>query len=176
MHISELPRERFEGFQVVFSYDSKAYYDLKIRCTQNVFSADFVRTPCEPIHKESVDRLFAPYWEDPRAYGLFDGPHMRAILEVTPENWNNRLRITNLCVQEGYRRRGYGALLMTKAREIARSQRRRGIILETQSCNSAAIAFYLSQGLTFMGFDAFCYTNEDAQRHEVRMEMGCPIG
>ena len=176
MHISELPREQFEGFQVVFSYDSRAYYDLKMRTSQNVFALEFVRTPCAPVHKEFVDHLFAPYWDDPHAFGLFDGRDMRAILEVTPENWNNRLRITNLCVQEGYRRRGYGALLMTRAREIARSQHRRALILETQSCNTAAIQFYLSQGLTLMGFNACEYTNQDVERHEIRLEMGCLIG
>ena len=173
MRITELPREQYEGFELVFSYDSKAYYDLRQRGTENVFALEFVRTPCPPVHKEFVDTLFAPHWDDPHAYGLWDGNELRAVLEVTPENWNNRLRITNICVQEGYRRRGYGSLLITKAREIARTQRRRAIILETQSCNTAAISFYLAQGFTLMGFNACEYSNEDAQRHELRMEMGC---
>ncbi len=173
MHITELPREQFEGFQVVFSYDSRAYYDLKMRCSQNVFALEFVRTPCEAVHKEFQDYLFAPYWDDPHAFALWDGRDIRAILEVTPENWNNRLRVTNLCVQEGFRRRGYGSLLMTRAREIARAQRRRAIILETQSCNTAAISFYLSQGFSLMGFNACEYSNEDLEKHEFRLEMGC---
>lgn len=173
MRIAELPREQYEGYQLVFSYDSKAYYDLRMRSSENVFALEFVRTPCQPVHKEFVDLLFAPHWDDPHAYGLWDGPELRAVLEVTPENWNNRLRITNLCVQEGFRRRGYGTLLMTRAREIARAQGRRALILETQSCNTAAIAFYLAQGFTLMGFNACEYTNEDVQRHEIRLEMGC---
>ena len=98
---------------------------------------------------------------------------MRAILEVTPENWNNRLRITNLCVQDGYRRRGYGTLLMTRAREIARAQHRRALILETQSCNTGAIGFYMAQGLSLMGFNACEYSNQDVEKHEIRLEMGC---
>ena len=175
MRIAELPREKFEGYQLVFTYDSKAYYDLKIRTTKNVFALEFVRTPCAPIHKEFEDRLFAPHWDDPHAYGLWDGNQLVAVMEVTPENWNNRLRITNLFVQDGFRRRGYGSLLMTKAKEIARSQGRRAIILETQSCNSAAIAFYLSQGFSLMGFNACEYSNQDIEKHEVRMEMGCLI-
>lgn len=173
MRIAELPREKFEGYQLVFTYDSKAFYDLKLRTTKNVFALEFVRTPCAPIHKEFEDRLFAPHWDDPHAYGLWDGNQLVAVMEVTPENWNNRLRITNLFVQEGYRRRGFGTLLMTRAREIARAQGRRALILETQSCNSGAIAFYLSQGLTFMGFNACEYSNDDIPNHEVRIEMGC---
>lgn len=175
MHITELPRAQFEGYQVVFTYETRAYYDLKMRATQNVFALEFVRTPCEKTRKEFVDRLFEPHWDDPHAYALWDGPDMRAILEVTPENWNNRLRITNLCVEDGFRRRGYGSLLMTRAKEIARAQKRRALILETQSCNAPAISFYLSQGLTLMGFNACEYSNEDAQKHEIRLEMGCLI-
>ena len=173
MHITELPREQFEGYQMIFTYESRAYYDLKMRSTQNVFALELVRTPCEKTRMESVDQLFEPYWDDPHAYALCDGKEMRAILEVTPENWNNRLRITNLCVQEGYRRRGYGSLLMTRAREIARSQRRRALILETQSCNIAAISFYREQGLSLMGFNACEYSNQDVEKHEIRLEMGC---
>ena len=173
MRIAELNREQFEGYELVFSYDSRAYYDLRIRTTENVFSVEFVRTPCPLIHKEFTDALFAPHWDDPRAFGLWDGQKLLAVMEVTPENWNNRLRITNLFVQDGYRRRGYGTLLMTRAREIAKAQGRRALILETQSCNSAAISFYLSQGLSFMGFNACEYSNGDKEKHEVRIEMGC---
>ena len=173
MHISELPRAQYEGFELFFSYESKAYYDLQLRTSENVFAVEFVRTPCAPVRKEFTDKLFAPYWDDPRAYGLWDGKEMLAILEVTPENWNNRLRITNLCVQEGYRRRGFGTLMMTRAKEIARAQHRRALILETQSCNTGAIAFYLNQGLSLMGFNACEYSNQDVEKHEIRLEMGC---
>lgn len=173
MKICELPREQFEGYELVFTYDSRAYYDLRLRSTENVFQAEFVRTPCPLIHKEFTDALFAPYWDDPRAFGLWDGPKLLGVMEITPENWNNRLRVTNLFVQDGYRRRGYGTLLMTKARELAKSMGCRALILETQSCNAAAISFYLSQGLSFMGFNACEYSNQDIEKHEVRIEMGC---
>ena len=176
MHISELPRKQFEGFQVVFSYDSTAYYDVKMRAGQNVFVLEFVRAPQPREKKEWAGALFSPQWEDPRAYGLFDGRDMRALMEVTPERGTNRLRITSLCVQEGFRRRGYGALLLTRAKEIARGARCRAVMLETQSCNTAAVQFCLSQGLTLMGFDACAYSNEDLTRHSVRLDMGCLIG
>ena len=173
MRISELPREEYEGFELVFSYTSKAYYDLKLRQSENVFSAEFVKTPCPSVHKEFTDKLFAPYWDDPHVWGLWDESRLLAVMEVTPERWNNRLRITNLCVAEGHRRRGYGALLITKAREIAKARGCRALILETQSCNTGAIAFYLNQGFSFLGFNACEYTNEDVQKHEIRIEMGC---
>ena len=173
MRILELPREKYDGYELTFSYTSNAYYDLKLRASENMFFAELVKTPCAPIRKEFSDPLFAPYWDDPHVFGLWNDDKMYGIMEVSPEKWNNRLRVTNLLVMEGYRRRGYGSLLLTKAKEIARAQGRRALILETQSCNSGAIAFYLSQGLTLMGFNSCEYSNNDIEKHEFRVEMGC---
>lgn len=48
----------------------------------------------------------------------------------------------------------------------------RMIVLETQSCNEAAIAFYRKKGFSVIGFDLYAYSNTDPERHEVRIEMG----
>ena len=48
----------------------------------------------------------------------------------------------------------------------------RMIVLETQSCNEAAIAFYRKNGFSVIGFDLYAYSNTDPERHEVRIEMG----
>ena len=45
-------------------------------------------------------------------------------------------------------------------------------MLETQTCNEAAMAFYLAQGFTLIGFDRCCYGNDDVSRKEVRLELG----
>ena len=46
------------------------------------------------------------------------------------------------------------------------------IVLETQSCNESAIAFYRKNGFSIIGFDLYSYSNNDPERHEVRIEMG----
>ena len=56
-------------------------------------------------------------------------------------------------------------------REAAASGARM-IVLETQSCNEAAIAFYRKNGFSVIGFDLYAYSNTDPERHEVRIEMG----
>ena len=61
---------------------------------------------------------------------------------------------------------------MNIAVKRAKDEKRRVIMLETQSRNEAAIAFYLAYGFTLIGFDACTYQNNDLQRREVRMEMG----
>ena len=70
------------------------------------------------------------------------------------------------------RHQGIGKMLMDKAKEIAIGQNRRAIILETQSCNTNAIGFYLHEGFELIGFDTCCYTNNDIGRREVRINLG----
>ena len=79
---------------------------------------------------------------------------------------------TELWVHDSLHRQGIGTALMNKAKEIAKEQNRRAIILETQSCNVRAIAFYRSQGFHLIGFDSCCYTNRDVERREIRFNMG----
>ena len=45
-------------------------------------------------------------------------------------------------------------------------------VLETQSCNENAIAFYKKNGFEIIGFDLYSYSNTDPERHEIRVEMG----
>lgn len=75
-------------------------------------------------------------------------------------------------MSEELRRKGVGKRLMDKAKEVAVRQKRRAVILETQSCNTNAIGFYLHQGFELIGFDTCCYSNEDIARREVRVNLG----
>ena len=61
---------------------------------------------------------------------------------------------------------------MAMAKEQAVKERRRAVILETQSCNTAAICFYEKEGFEMIGFDSCCYSNRDRERKEVRINMG----
>ena len=45
-------------------------------------------------------------------------------------------------------------------------------VLETQSCNENAIAFYRKNGFEIIGFDVYSCQNTDPERHEIRIEMG----
>lgn len=172
MRISELPREHFSGFELVYSFDSRAFFDLRTRLTENVFSAELLRTPCPPIHRDITTALFAPQWEEPHAYGLWDGQNLLGLMEVTPEKKKSTLRITSFFVQDGFRRRGYGSLLMTKAREIAKAAGKHALVFETLSCNTAAISFALSQGFTFLGFQATSFSDHAINRQEMQMYFG----
>jgi ribosomal protein S18 acetylase RimI-like enzyme len=58
------------------------------------------------VSKSFTDRLYEDYWKDARAYGMFDQARLIALIELTLETWNNRLRVTNLWVDSAFRRRG----------------------------------------------------------------------
>ena len=178
--IVALPKEQWKGTPIPMATRSDSYYDFEISpldhdgCTISIVrkpaEQDIVHTPEE---YDFPDGLYQDHWEKAEAYGVVGvGGEMLACIEVCPEEWSNRLMVTELWVSEGLRRKGVGKRLMDKAKEIAVNQKRRAVILETQSCNTKAIAFYLSQGFELIGFDTCCYTNNDIGRREVRINLG----
>lgn len=56
--------------------------------------------------------------------------------------------------------------------KAAKASGARMAVLETQSCNENAIAFYRKNGFELIGFDMYAYSNTDPERHEIRIEMG----
>lgn len=178
--IVALPKEQWKGTPIPMATRNDSYYDFEISpldhdgCTISIVrkpaEQDIVHTPEE---YDFPDGLYQDHWEKAEAYGVVgSGGEMLACIEVCPEEWSNRLMVTELWVSEGLRRKGVGKRLMDKAKEIAVNQKRRAVILETQSCNTKAIAFYLSQGFELIGFDTCCYTNNDIGRREVRINLG----
>jgi len=94
-------------------------------------------------------------------------------VEGSMESWNNRYRISNICVfAEDRRHQHIGTALMDTAMEEAKGSGARMAVLETQSCNEKAIGFYQKYGFEIIGFDLYSYSNTDPERHEVRIEMG----
>ena len=75
-------------------------------------------------------------------------------------------------MDDDHRRQGIGTALMDITVNRAREEKRRAVMLETQSRNENAIAFYLAYGFTLIGFNTCEYQNNDLDRKEVRMEMG----
>jgi len=179
IEIQHLPKEQWQGHNFLFRYETAHYYDAEIATAPNAFSARFTKRPFErPIMKggeEGDDQLYAPWWEGAQAYGVLEGGELVACVELWKENWSNRLRVTELWVADSHHRRGLGSALMDFAKRQAKELGCRALMLETQSGNENAIAFYLAQGLTLFGFDRSCYTNRDVERRDIRLELGCYI-
>ena len=170
MEIRSLEKEAYAGKRFTARYRTSGYYD--IGAFENGFQIKY--TPFEATVERSFDDVFFGEWlENPIAFGAFEGEKLLGYVEGSPESWNNRFRISNICVFDKARRgRGIGTLLMAAIEGVAASLGARMIVLETQSCNEAAIAFYRRNGYQIIGFDLYAYSNADPERREVRIEMG----
>ena len=178
--IVALPKDKWKGAAIPLSTVSDSYYDIELSTlNREGCTISLVRKPAEkqivhtPEEYDFPDSLYADHWEGAEAYGIVsDEGKLMACIEVCPEEWSNRLMVTELWVDEAIRGRGIGKRLMDKAKEVAVRQKRRAVILETQSCNTNAIGFYLHQGFELIGFDTCCYTHDDIGRREVRINLG----
>ena len=180
--IIPLPKEEWKGTPILMKYTTEEYYDLETSVSEDGFRVQMVKkkfeTPVTHTPEEYVfpDSLYQDHWEKAEAYGIVceknGKKELLACIELCPEEWSNRLMVTELWVSDELQRHGIGTRLMNLAKEQAKLQGRRAIILETQSCNVRAIAFYRSQGFELIGFDSCCYTNRDVERHEIRFDFG----
>lgn len=176
--IIELGKEQWQGYILPIGYTTETYYDVAVEKRENGFSLAIEKKtfPQPVIHTpeeyDYPDRLFAKWWENARAWGILKEGKLIAAIETDPELWSNRLRITELWVQENFQKQGIGHALMETAKRQARQEKRRAMILETQSCNTNAVEFYLHEGFSLIGMDTCCYANNDLERKEVRLEMG----
>jgi hypothetical protein len=64
---------------------------------------------------------------------------------------------------------------MNQAVKNAKEKDARLLVLETQSCNMSAIDFYLNYDFELIGFDTAAYSNNDADKKEVRLELGLKL-
>ena len=175
MEIREIDQS-WKGKSFLFRYTSNAHYQLSIEETDQEVNFHLKRFPLpKEIEKSFESSLFSDWLINPKVYGAFKGEELLAFVEVSDEDWNNRLRIANLWVAEGHRYQGIGKLLMAKVLELAKADGKRAIVLETQSCNDPAIRFYRACGFSLIGLDSIHYQNDDIQRGEVRLEFGLKL-
>lgn len=176
--IEPLPKEQWKGYIIAIGYTTEEYYDVSIVNVKDGFDIHMMKKKFEnpvthsPDEYDFPDKLYADWWEKASAWGVIEDGRLIAAIETAPEEYSNRLRVTELWVEEKYQKQGIGHKLMEVAKAQARQDKRRAVILETQSCNVNAIGFYLHEGFTLIGMDSCCYKNNDLERKEVRIELG----
>ena len=173
--IKPLEKKDWQGHVLEFRYTAHNYYDVEIKQELSGFNVSFIKKPFDiPYEKkpDNTDKLFQAWWDDVQAWGIVKDEKLVAVIETAVEEWSNRIRVTEFCVDSTYRRMGIGCALMDIAVNRSKTEKRRAVILETQSCNEGAISFYLNYGFSLTGFDACCYGNNDIHNKEVRIEFG----
>lgn len=176
--IIPLPKDKWQNTIIPMRYTTEEYYDLQTESGENGYSVKLEKCRFEhpvthsPEEYDFPDKLYQPHWEKAYAWGVVQKDKLLACIETCPEEWSNRLVITELWVDESIRRQGVAHKLMAIAKRQAVMEHRRALILETQSCNTGAISFYQSEGFELIGFDNCCYSNRDVQKKEVRINLG----
>lgn len=170
IEIIELDKESYIGQKFTLRYMTNGYYDIE--STETGFNISY--KTFDETKEMSLDDVFFNEWlDEPIAFGAFENGQLLGYVEGTLEKWNNRYRISNICVFDNSKRHaGIGTLLMKSILSEAVKSGARMVVIETQTCNEIAISFYKKHGFRIIGFDLFAYSNTDPERHEVRIEMG----
>lgn len=170
MEIVKLNPKKYAGQKFTARYITNGYYDI-VRTTGG-FDIEYKRFD-SPVERSFDDTFFGEWLDNPVAYGAFENGKLLGFVEGAPERWNNRYRISNICVFDNTRRNcGIGTALMSTILREAKESGARMVVLETQTCNENAVAFYRKMGFELIGFDLYAYSNSDPNRHEIRIEMG----
>ena len=152
MEIRRLNQKDYAGRKFTARYQTNGYYE--ICASEQGFRLDYRLFPA-PVVRSFDDVFFGEWLEAPAAFGAFDGEGLV------------------ICIFDSAARgKRTGRRLMEAIEREAATSGARMIVLETQSCNEAAIAFYRKNGFSVIGFDLYAYSNTDPERHEVRIEMG----
>lgn len=175
MQIRELDQS-WKGKSFLFRYTTSYHYRVNLTNTPGEIYFHLKREALpEPLIKCFESSLYSHWLINPKIYGAFEGETLQGFIELSEEDWNNRLRIANIWVDEEHRYQGVGKALIAKAIETAKAGGQRALVLETQSCNDPAIRFYQSCGFELIGLDTTHYNNNDIQRGEVRLEFGMSL-
>ena len=170
MVIEKLNYEEYKGRKYQAEILSDRY--LSIEPAGDGFDIEWVMSE-EPRRMFINDSMLSDWLDHPTAYGAFEGDRLIGFVEGFLEEWNNRYRISNICVFDyADRGSGVGEKLMKVILEEAVRSGARMAVLETQSFNYRAISFYKKIGFEIIGFDRYAYSNRGPEEHNMRIEMG----
>jgi ribosomal protein S18 acetylase RimI-like enzyme len=157
-------------------YSTTHYYDVSVCRESGSWRIELTRKAFDSrLDKNYHGKLFEDHVEEPRVFAAVLGNRQAGWIELGYDRWNNRMRVWEFLVDEEFRMRGIGTLLMNHAVKIAREKGARMLVLETQTNNATAINFYLNFGFEFIGFDIAAYSNQDTQKKEVRLELSLKL-
>ncbi len=173
LHMKPLDKKEYDYFELHYSYTTTAHYIPTVTSGKEEMCYRLIRTPYDaPRNEDNTDTLYQAYWDNAEAYAVCDEDgNELGYVEFATEEWNGRLRMTQLLVKPEHRGTGTGKFMMNFVKDIARERDYRIIVLETQNYNVPAIDFYLSQGFVFCGGNVYFYSNEDIEDDEVMLEM-----
>ncbi|BAP32924.1 streptothricin acetyltransferase [Chryseobacterium sp. StRB126] len=109
---------------------------------------------------DDIDELNTIIEKD-SSFGVFADGELQGWIIGEHRIWNNSFYIENLLVNEKYRRKGLGIMLIKNTIKEARKLNCRVIELETQNTNYPAIQFYRRMGFNITGVNTRLYDNSE---------------
>ena len=128
--------------------------------------------PVEPYEKIlNVDAEdYTTFIDNPEKIIFFADVDGKPIGQIKMVPWWNRFTyIEELTVAPGFRGKGVGRGLLTRAIEWAKGQHFPGITLETQDNNVPACILYEKCGFVLSGFDLYAYWNFPEAKEEIAL-------
>ena len=173
LEIVQMENKDLEDRFTIFAYTSDWHYEVDIHEREDGWSLDLKKTkfPQTFIKHDGSDKFIQSYKGESEIYLAFINGIEAGQLQIELQVFNKSLRVWDLDIWPDFQRRGIGRAFMELCGKRATELDARRIILETQSSNSRAIAFYRAMGFQLIGMDASCYHNDDVERGEVRLEM-----
>ena len=173
--IELLDKDKWQNYEAHFSDFADNCYKIDISHKSDVFSVLMRKVPLQERKIiKYPQRIFASNDSTVKAWGVIENNQLVAGIETSVEgnSKNPRLYVSLLWVDEQYRRQGIASALIDKAKNRAKEENLRAVYLQTRSCNEHAIAFYISQGFTLIGFDSCPFSNEDIENYSVPLKLG----
>ena len=111
--IIPLLKEEWKGVPILMRYTTEEYYDLETRTGSDGFQVQMVKKRFEtpvthtPQEYDFPDSLYQDHWEKAEAFGIVsekdDKKELLACIEICPEEWSNRLMVTELWLADELR-------------------------------------------------------------------------
>ena len=173
LEIKKLDYKEYKGKE----YEADITSDRCLEITPDERGFSLYWKNAEPPFRMTIkDKMLSDWLEEPIAYGAFEDDVLVGFIEGFHEKWNNRFRISNICVFDGEKRKhGIGTSLMKQILVDAGKSGARMAVLETQSGNYKAVSFYEKMGFEIIGFDRYAYSNNGPEENNMRIEMGMKL-
>jgi ribosomal protein S18 acetylase RimI-like enzyme len=163
--------------RLIVGYSSRQRYDViwSEGADRTSFELTLVDLP-EPFEKtwrydDDMTAWFRGLFSEGLSFGAWHDDVLIGIA-ITERRWNDELMVWEIHVDHVHRGQGVGRQLLTAVEAAAKARDDiRGIAIETQTPNVAAISFYRACGYSLQALDLRFYENDDLERGEVAVFM-----
>ncbi|MDD4308083.1 MAG: GNAT family N-acetyltransferase [Thermoplasmata archaeon] len=177
MELRRLSHAEMQDRYIRFQYESPGHFRLEINENDDGWTVSLKKEMFpKTFRKLEQEKIITPYKGDSEIYGAFADGRELGIIQFEFQEYNGSVRVWDIDVAPEFRRKGVGKALMDLCKGRAAELGARRIVLETQTCNLNALAFYKAMGFSLAGLDVSHYTNDDLGKSEVRLEMAYYLG